>query len=224
MLPTVWDSLVKAIKKEAGILSAGEDLSELITRLKEERDEKGAVFDMTANEEDVVQTIFFMHRTMIESFRRCGQFLVMDSTCKTNRFGMSLFLICGFDEHLRCALYGCALMSDETQPSFEYVLKKVRAAVGEEAWLRAVCVATDGCTAMTNAVRRVAPHASQQRCVWHLQQNIISRAGGAHQAVIHQWYQCVLRNKFFLFKRSGLRTRRISTRTSAAIRLSWWSH
>jgi hypothetical protein len=192
LLPSVWSSLIRSIKNEMGIQSAGDDLKALIERLTEERNERGAVFDFVVDGDLSVTTIFFMSGAMVESFRRCAQFAVMDSTCKTNRFGMNLFLVCGVDEHMHIVLYASAFMKDETQPSFEYVLTQIKRAVGLDAWLRMACVATDGCAAMTAALTKVAPQAAQQRCVWHLQQNIIKHTGGSsHQNVIKAWYQCV---------------------------------
>jgi hypothetical protein len=60
----------------------------------------------------------------------------MDSTCKTNRFGLNLFLVCGVDEHRHIALFAAAFMKEETQPRFEYVLRQMQRAAGEEAWMR----------------------------------------------------------------------------------------
>jgi hypothetical protein len=192
LVPAVWNSLIRAIKTELGIHDAGEDLQTLIERLTKERNDSGAVFDLTVDGDMTVTTIFFMSRAMVASFRRCAQFVVMDSTCKTNRFGMSLFIVCGVDEHMHIALYATAFMKDETQPSFEYVLTQLRRAVGLDAWLRMACAATDGCAAMTAALTKAAPHTAQQRCVWHLQQNIIKHTGGSsHQLIVKAWYKCV---------------------------------
>jgi hypothetical protein len=165
LVPAVWTSLVRSIKVELGIQDAGQDLKALIERFTKERNESGAVFDFAVDGDLAVSTIFFMSRAMLESFRRCAQFAVMDSTCKTNRFGMNLFLVCGVDEHQHISLYASAFMKEETQLSFEYVLTQLKRAVGLDAWLRLSCVATDGCAAMTSALKKVAPHAEQQRCV-----------------------------------------------------------
>ena len=192
LVPAVWTSLIRAIKTELGIYDSGRDLQALIARLTKERNEGGAVFDLTVDGDLTVSAIFFMSRAMVSSFHRCAQFVVMDSTCKTNRFGMSLLIICGVDEHRHIALYATALMKDETQPAFEYVLKQLRRAVGMEAWMRMTCAATDGCAAMTAALAKEAPHTTQQRCVWHLQQNIIKHTGGGgHQLIVRAWYACV---------------------------------
>lgn len=192
MVPAVWTTLIRSIKTELGIQDAGQDLKTLIERFTTERNESGAVFDFAVDGDLAVSSIFFMSRAMVESFRRCAQFAVMDSTCKTNRFGMNLFLVCGVDEHQHIALYASAFMKDETQPSFEYVLTQLKRAVGLDAWMRMSCVATDGCAAMTSALKKIAPHAEQQRCVWHLQQNIIKHtSGSSHQHLIKAWYQCV---------------------------------
>ena len=194
LTPAVWTSLVRSIKIELGVQDAGDDLKILIERLTSERNERGAVFDMQVDSygDLTVNTIFFMSRAMLQSFRRCGQFAVMDSTCKTNRFGLNLFLVCGIDEHQHIALFAAAFMKEETQPRFEYVLQQMKRAVGEEAWFSMACVATDGCLAMTNALFEIAPHAEQQRCVWHLQQNIIKHAGGAgHHKILSAWWACV---------------------------------
>ena len=192
LTPAVWSTLIRSIKTELGIQNAGEDLQTLIERLTKERNDSGAVFDLTVDGDMTVTAIFFMSRAMVQSYRRCAQFVVMDNTCKTNRFGMSLFLVCGVDEHMHIALYATAFMKDETQPSFEYVLGQLRRAVGVNAWLRMACAATDGCAAMTAAIANVAPHTEQQRCVWHLQQNIIKHTGGnSHQLIIKAWYGCV---------------------------------
>jgi len=192
LTPAVWNTLIRSIKTELGIQNAGEDLQTLIERLTKERNDSGAVFDLTVDGDMTVTAIFFMSRAMVQSFRRCAQFVVMDNTCKTNRFGMSLFLVCGVGEHMHIALYATAFMKDETQPSFDYVLSQLRRAVGIDAWLRMACAATDGCAAMTAAIANIAPHTEQQRCVWHLQQNIIKHTGGnTHQLIVKAWYGCV---------------------------------
>ena len=81
LLPAVWSSIVRSLRIELGIQDAGEDLKVLIERLTSERNERGAVFDMQVDSfgDLTVNTIFFMSRAMLQSFRRCGQFAVMFS-------------------------------------------------------------------------------------------------------------------------------------------------
>ena len=71
-----------------------------------------------------------MSKDMISTFRRSGQFILMDATCKTNRFGMPLVLLAGVNEIKITVILALALIQVEDGESYLWVLQQVQKAIG----------------------------------------------------------------------------------------------
>ena len=71
-----------------------------------------------------------MSKDMISTFRRSGQFILMDATCKTNRFGMPLVLLAGVNEIKKTVILALALIQVEDGESYMWVLQQVQKAIG----------------------------------------------------------------------------------------------
>ena len=88
-------------------------------------------FDMDWDEEtDTVTRLFYTSRLMIKSFKKHGQFVVMDATCKTNRFNMPLVLLVGVDDTKATAIFGMGLILAEDIVSYIWILQAFKRAVG----------------------------------------------------------------------------------------------
>jgi hypothetical protein len=91
-------------------------------------------FNMDMDEEtEKCSRLFYMSAAQVAAFRRFGQFLVMDATCKTNRFGMPLVLIVGVGDTATTVLLAVALVSQEDIESYLWVLKCIKHTVGQHA-------------------------------------------------------------------------------------------
>jgi hypothetical protein len=88
----------------------------------------------------------------------------MDTTCKTNRFGMPLILMVGVDENNITCLLGFGLVSHEDIDSFTWFLQKMKACVGEDAWNKVSAIATDSDAAFVTPIRQILPKAHHMLC------------------------------------------------------------
>ena len=87
-------------------------------------------FNVVLDEDDKCSHVFFMTADMVASFRRNGQFVVMDATCNINRFGMPLVLLVGVDELMKSTLLGVALVRQEDISSYTWLLSQARDVIG----------------------------------------------------------------------------------------------
>jgi hypothetical protein len=75
--------------------------------------------------------IFYMSEEMISTFRRNGQFVLMDATCKTNRFGMMLVLLVGVNQIMRTEIMAISLIVAEDIESYTWILEQAKQAIGQ---------------------------------------------------------------------------------------------
>ena len=80
------------------------------------------IFKYEVDEENHVTTLFCMHKSSIAMLRTNSWVISMDSTYKTNRYGLPLLDIIGFAATGSSFYVGFAFMKDEKQDSYEVVL------------------------------------------------------------------------------------------------------
>ncbi|XP_039131862.1 protein FAR1-RELATED SEQUENCE 5-like [Dioscorea cayenensis subsp. rotundata] len=84
-----------------------------------------------------------------------GDVVCLDPTYGTNKYAMPIVPIVGVNHHLQTVLFGCALIFDETEYSFVWVLEK---------WLQAMkgshpkVIMTDQDSAISGAIAKVLPY------------------------------------------------------------------
>jgi hypothetical protein len=88
-------------------------------------------FGISVDDSGRCDRIFFMSASMKKAFCRNGQFVLMDSTCKTNRFGMLLVLLVGINQVCRTVILGIGLLLMEDIPSYYWLLAQAKEAVGQ---------------------------------------------------------------------------------------------
>jgi hypothetical protein len=140
--------------------------------------------------------LFFMNQAMINDFRRIGQVLIMDCTCKTNRLGWALFVCVGINQHLKSVILAVAAQKSEDISSFDWILDCMKRAVGDQAWKNIRMIMTDGDAALLNSLSTRIPHAKHHRCRWHISQNIRTNCLGqlgqeVYKTLTTKYYECV---------------------------------
>jgi hypothetical protein len=83
------------------------------------------------DDRNVCTAVFYMSTEMKSSLRRNGQFIMIDATCKTNRFGMPLIVLAGANEINKCAIFAIGLLMSETILMYKWFLGQCRKAVGQ---------------------------------------------------------------------------------------------
>lgn len=98
-------------------------------------------------------------------YQRFGDVVTFDSTYRTNKYGMPFVPFAGVNHHYQSILFGFALLRDETEDTFVWVL---------HTWLEAMdykaptTIITDQDRAMSNAIATVLPTSYHLLCSWHI--------------------------------------------------------
>ena len=166
-----FKSVMEKARINVGLQPHSDEVARLVDMIQNEIQEE-AHYRIGHDDDFRGNKIFYMSETMIQDFKKIGQVLVMDCTCKTNRFGWALFVTIGINQHLKTTLLAIALQKSEDIVSFDWVLDHMRSAVGKEAWLKVQMVMTDGDPALLHSLSTRIPHAKHHRCRWHINHNI----------------------------------------------------
>ncbi|XP_045086390.2 protein FAR1-RELATED SEQUENCE 5-like [Aegilops tauschii subsp. strangulata] len=108
-------------------------------------------FEHTVNDEGRLKNLFWCDSQSRRDYVDYSDVTVFDSTYRMNRYGMPFIPFVGLNNHRCTTVFGCALVSDETEDSYVWLL---------EMFLRAHCqkrprsVITDGDAAMIKAIRK----------------------------------------------------------------------
>ena len=97
-----------------------------------------------------------------------GDVIAFDATYRTNVYRKPFVVIIGINHHRRTTVFGFALLADETENTYIWLLETLLRAMDRK---RPTTVITDGDRAMRNAITKIFPHAVHRLCCWHLARN-----------------------------------------------------
>ncbi|XLT57603.1 hypothetical protein HN873_050207 [Arachis hypogaea] len=100
-----------------------------------------------------------------------GDVLAFDATYGRNKYNLPVVVFSGVNHHNQTCVFGCAMVSCETQESYIWVLQQFLECMEGKA---PKAVITDGDTSMRNAIRHVFPETHHRLCAWHLLRNATS--------------------------------------------------
>ncbi|XP_062005564.1 protein FAR1-RELATED SEQUENCE 5-like [Rosa rugosa] len=118
--------------------------------------------------------MFWRDTVSMLDYNSFGDVLILDSTYKTNIYGKPLAVFVGVNNHRATVLFGCALLVDETEDTYNWVLTAFLDSMNGK---RPISVITDGDEAMRNAVNRLVPEARHRLCAWHIAKNVVKNVG-----------------------------------------------
>ncbi|CAN1159588.1 Protein FAR1-RELATED SEQUENCE 5 [Linum perenne] len=123
----------------------------------------------TCDDEGRLENIFWTDSMSISDYSHFGELLAFDTTYKKNAYNMPLVIFSGVNHHFSTCVFGSALLKDETESNYRWVLETLTEAMGGN---KPSSVITDGDKSMKNAIMRVFPDATRRLCLWHLQKNV----------------------------------------------------
>jgi hypothetical protein len=172
--PNVWKHFLAEARLRTNIPD-GKEWSILLSMLHERHLVHGDYFDFVIDEESVTDRVFIMSRDQIWNCQRNGVVLCMDTTMKSNRFGLPLTFVCGIDEYQHTMILAIAFTLHQDADSFRWIFNNMARAVGDKAWGEVRSITTDGDKAMISAIAICLPKSAPMRCVFHLRMNIKAR-------------------------------------------------
>lgn len=122
-----------------------------------------------ADQEGRLANIFWRDSQSLIDYNSFGDVLILDSTYKTNLYGKPLAVFVGVNNHRATVLFGCALLVDETEDTYKWVISSFLASMKGK---KPISVITDGDVAMWNAVTYLIPEARHRLCAWHIGRNV----------------------------------------------------
>ncbi|XP_021730585.1 protein FAR1-RELATED SEQUENCE 5-like [Chenopodium quinoa] len=100
------------------------DMQNVLDTLQERADNDPSFFyRLKFGEENNVMSYFWRDSQMLEDFKAYGDFLIFDTTYRTNKYGLICAPFVGINCHWRTTMFGCAFISDEKTDTFVWLLK-----------------------------------------------------------------------------------------------------
>nr|XP_011462637.1 PREDICTED: protein FAR1-RELATED SEQUENCE 5-like [Fragaria vesca subsp. vesca] len=122
----------------------------------------------TTDLEDRLVDIFWRDGHSFVDYQCYGDVLIFDSTYKTNVYNRPLVLFVGSNHHRDSIIFGAALISDETEETYTWLLRTFLESMN---WKMPKAVLTDSDEAMRKAIETVMPEARHRLCIWHIGKN-----------------------------------------------------
>ena len=139
-----------------------------IMRSRKEKD-PDFFFEYVLDKEGRLKSMFWCDAQSRRDYQLYGDVTVFDSTYKMNRYGMPFIPFVGVNNHRCTTVFGCAIVSDETEATYVWLL---------QTFLKANCqkkprsIITDGDAAMIRAIRLVLVDVLHRLCSWHVEKNM----------------------------------------------------
>jgi hypothetical protein len=125
----------------------------------------------TVKEDGTLRHLFWCDGVSRMDYSVFGDVLAFDATYRKIKYNTPLVIFSGVNHHNQSVIFGSAIVGDETEDTYVWLLQQFLEAMGGKA---PVSVITDGDLSMRNAIRRVFPHAHHRLCAWHLARNATS--------------------------------------------------
>ncbi|XP_057734541.1 protein FAR1-RELATED SEQUENCE 5-like [Arachis stenosperma] len=121
-----------------------------------------------------LENLFWCDGTSRYDYSVFSDVMGFDETYGHNKYKCPLVIFSGVDHHMRTVVFGCAILSNESEASYMWLLRSFLEAMKEK---QPKSVITDGDLAMKSAVSTVFSGAHHRLCSWHLLRNATVRVG-----------------------------------------------
>ncbi|KAH9779917.1 protein FAR1-RELATED SEQUENCE 5 [Citrus sinensis] len=125
-------------------------------------------YDFTVTENNRLGDLFWCDGGARADYAIFGDVIAFDATYRTNAYRKPFVVLLGVNHHRRTIVFGFALLSDETEHTYTWLLHTFLSAMEGK---QPKTVITDGDKAMRNAISKKFPHSHHRLCCWHLGRN-----------------------------------------------------
>ena len=151
----------------------GRDAQSVLIYFRKKQAENPQFFYAIQCDEKGQATNFFWVDAQSRLAYHCFRDVVsFDTTYRTNKYDMSFAPFTGVNHYLQSIQFGCALLQDETEVTFEWLV---------ETWLEAmggcppVSIITDQDLAMKRGIVTVFPNTHHRLCLWHIKKKFAEK-------------------------------------------------
>ncbi|XP_060202353.1 protein FAR1-RELATED SEQUENCE 5-like, partial [Lycium barbarum] len=136
---------------------------------KRQSENPGFFYAIQMDVESRLANCFWVDARSRVAYKNFGEVVVFDPTYLTNKYRMPFVPFTGVNNHHQSILFGCALLWDETEDTFEWLLRTWKEAMFGVA---PRTIITDQDRAITNAIAKVFPNSVHHFCMWHIEKKI----------------------------------------------------
>ncbi|XP_058220878.1 protein FAR1-RELATED SEQUENCE 5-like [Rhododendron vialii] len=101
-----------------------------------------------------------------------GDVVTFDTTYRTNKYDMPFAPFTGVNHHMQSIQFGCALLQDETEVTFEWLFRTWLEATGGHP---PTSIITDQDLGMKGAIATVFPNTRHRLYLWHIKKNFVEK-------------------------------------------------
>lgn len=125
-------------------------------------------YEYTIDQEHRLGDLFWCDGGARADYAVFGDVLAFDATYRTNAYRKPFVVFLGINHHRKSIVFGFALLSDEKEHTYVWLLQTFLAAMEGK---QPATVITDGDRAMRNAIIKTFPVSVHRLCCWHLGRN-----------------------------------------------------
>ncbi|XP_019192714.1 PREDICTED: protein FAR1-RELATED SEQUENCE 5-like [Ipomoea nil] len=179
----VYNSMAADIVKRLD----GTDSNSLIEIFRRRQStESDFFFDFELDLDARLCSFFWRDGQMRRDYEMFGDFLVYDTTYRTNKYDMIYGPFVGMNHHCMNVMFGCGFLMNERIESFVWLFKVFLRSMGGK---YPQSIMTYQCAVMAAAISKVFPTSRHRLCIWHIgnacHQEMVLNDG--HQQKYHVW-------------------------------------
>jgi hypothetical protein len=142
--------------------------------LKKENNPMWVVKPRFDPEERRLNSLFWMAPDQIIAYERYHDVVIVDTTSRTNQFDMILMLFTVIDNNFRNLIVAAALLEDETEETFAWVLQELRSSCE----VIPTVLYSDADPALISAVKNNYQDTRHFHCIFHIDLNLRKKLKG----------------------------------------------
>ncbi|KAL4373160.1 hypothetical protein AHAS_Ahas05G0054000 [Arachis hypogaea] len=170
-VPTIFRAFAN---QSGGFETVGFEVKDIYNAIEKQRRAGATDAESSLDVDKRLENLFWCDGTSRYNYNVFGDVLGFDATYGRNKYKCPLVIFSGVDHHMRTVVFGCAILSNESEASYVWLLRSFLEAMKEK---QPKSVITDGNLAMKSAVSTVFPGAHHRLCSWHLLRNATARVG-----------------------------------------------
>ncbi|XP_072971017.1 protein FAR1-RELATED SEQUENCE 5-like [Typha angustifolia] len=135
-------------------------------------------YALQLDSEDQIINVFWTDGKSVSDYYYFSDVICFDTTYKSNSYDTPLAPFYGVNHHKQIVIFGSALLYDESEDSFKWLLKTFKSAMyGKQPKV----ILTDQNSAMLNAVASMWSGTVHRVCVWHMYHSAVKHLGQVFQ-------------------------------------------
>ena len=126
------------------------------------------------NEKNQFQNFIFSSPNMRTLYQKFNDIVLLDSTYRTNKYRLPLFIIAGINENSKLFVIGFGLVLSEEAKNVKWILNELFTYLGSSPHI----LCTDSCSTIETVAKEILPDTIHLVCAWHVSQNIKKHLSG----------------------------------------------